>query len=74
MKFRIGARVLLLQDVRSAGAVVEPAGTRGVVKRSTGAVVIVTFDDGRTMPIKMEKLGTDSESASRQIRRKRANV
>jgi len=54
--------VVLLQDVRSAGAVVEPAGTRGVVKRSTGELVIVTFDGGRTMPVKMEKLGNDNLS------------
>ena len=70
MKFPTGARVLLLQDVRSAsGAVVEPAGTRGVVKRSTGALVIVTFDGGRTIPVKMEKLGTDS-SEPQQVRGK----
>jgi hypothetical protein len=63
MRFAHGSRVVLLQDVRlTGGAVVEPAGARGVVKRDTGSIVIVAFEDGRTMPVTSEKLGTDSNS------------
>ena len=62
MRFRDGARVVLLQDVRlTGGAVVEPAGARGVVQRDTGAVVIVAFESGRTMPVVSDKLGNENE-------------
>jgi len=53
MRFREGARVVLLRAVQS-----EPAGARGVVQRDTGAVVIVKFESGQTMPITSEKLGS----------------
>jgi hypothetical protein len=58
VRFAHGRSVVLLQPVRAAsGDVVEPAGTRGVVQRETGAVVIVRFEDGRTISIATEKLG-----------------
>jgi hypothetical protein len=57
VRFPHGARVVLLQDVRlTGGAVVEPAGARGVVKRDTGSVAIVAFESGRTMPVVSDKL------------------
>ena len=60
MKVTPGARVVLLRPIHDAsGAVVELAGRRGVVKRSTRAVVIVVFEGGRTIPVKLELLGND---------------
>jgi hypothetical protein len=58
MKFSRRHHVVLLEPVRAAGgAVVEPAGARGGVLRDTGAVVIVAFESGRTMPVITDKLG-----------------
>lgn len=61
MRFREGSRVVLLRGVRT-----EPAGARGVVKRSTRAVVIVAFDDGRTLPVSMDNLGNDTQATPKE--------
>ncbi len=52
MRFRPGARVVLLCRVQS-----ERAGARGVVLRDTGSVAVVRFESGRTMPVSSDLLG-----------------
>jgi hypothetical protein len=59
MSFPRGARVVLLRPIRTkGGAVVEPSGARGYVKRCTQTGAIVTFDhNGRTVSVPLGKLG-----------------
>ena len=60
MKFPHGRRVVLLWPVSIGRSVMLPVGTPGVVERDTGAVVVVRFEDGRTIPVASEKLGNES--------------
>ena len=61
MRLREGTHVVLLRGVRT-----EPAGARGIVKRSTRAVVIVAFDDGRTLPVSLDNLGNDAKATPKE--------
>ena len=56
MKFLEGTRVVLLRGIRPVSA-----GTRGTVKRDTGRVTIITLDDGRTVSVRSDLLGNESE-------------
>ena len=57
MKFPHGRSVVLVWPVSIGRSVMLPVGTRGVIERDTGAVVVVRFEDGRRIPIASEKLG-----------------
>ena len=57
MKFPHGRRVVLRWPVSIGRSVMLRIGTRGVVERDTGAVVVVRFEDGRRIPVASEKLG-----------------
>ena len=51
MSFAKGARVVLVRGIHQV-----TRGSYGTVKRSNGFVVIVAFDNWRTVPVDSEKL------------------
>ena len=65
MRFAQSARVVLLRPIRQGNALIEPAGAGGVVQRDTGAITIVRFENGQTLPVSSDKLVNDHSNDPR---------